>query len=254
MSSRLSVSVLLALALAACGPSPSGSYNWDRAIKANPNALTTPPTNSIDLIKNIHFAAANRILFDDDLSTDDEKLWKLFGGRNFYKNLPYDRTLAPPRQAQRSKFTFRIVTVTFFPLYIDNPQNYHTPQADRLKVTIMQGHSTATAVSSPFGTRKQVNIYVHNATGLRLTFADITKVFGSDWQMFRKDSRFPVGPLPPYHDKPDTAKPKLHRKIGPYETERTLLLPPPETGAISAHFDEDGYLKGFELLLGIDTP
>jgi hypothetical protein len=207
-----------------------------------------PPTNSTELIKNIQCAVAKNIFFDDDIFTNDEKLWKLVGGTVFYKDFPIVHHL-PISTAPN--LSYSSVGVDHFPESIDKWLSQTKPSwSDQMGIAIRR-------VNSPpvlYGRGTRITVSLGDARGLRLGWDDVIRLFGSKWSRVF-EQKVSAAPVNPVHGKSASplekpASPEVIVKILPaYEISYTLPAPSLENAEAVIYFDNEGYIQTLSIIL-----
>lgn len=184
--------------------------------------LTQPPTTPVELIQNIQCAVAKNILFDDDIFTNDEKVWKIFAGRGFQKNYPYSGNV-------------KTVALSDFPNELDTANLKALPLWQRMFITISQSNSE--------NAKEEAYLTLSGGEGLQLDFDEVVKLFGPHW---KRVEEIHVDSSAQDSSSPGKVATHIKRKLIPaYAIEYKLPAPPPVSAGILIHFDSGGYLQDF---------
>lgn len=130
--------------------------------------IVKPPTTPVELLENIKCAVATNVFIDDDIFTNDEKLWQIFGGEDFFK--PHGNV---------KQDSFRGVLVSHFPNSIDNP---HPDPSTKLVYWLTIDITKKTLPPLNGNYKYMITIKLSPALGLHLNFADVERLFGHDWK------------------------------------------------------------------------
>jgi hypothetical protein len=209
-----------------------------KAEKAATCTLITPPKTPTELLENIKCGVATNIFVDDDIFRDDEKLWKITGGQEFFKKFPVPNHVVLP------SFQMDVISVeiSHFPMAIDKTTD------DKCLFPLKQLNLGITKniqkLKDNSSTQETVLISLGKGTGLQLNFDDVVKLFGPDWKRV-EEVKFYSGAN---SSGPSSKAANVKRKLIPaYAIQYQLPAPPPVTAGILVHFDNDGYLQDFEI-------
>jgi hypothetical protein len=193
--------------------------------------LVEPPTTPVELIQNIKCAVARNIFFEDDIFTNDEKLWKLTGGDMFSKSYPI--------QAD-----YNSLGIMRFPNSIDKLKK--NSWLDQLGIGIDQQISPTFAKDI----HKEIRINIGNAAGLQLHFDDIVKLFGADWTAVEDVKVYSRSSSPMHIDK---AIKKAQTTFPALPTSNvigySLQARPPVYAFADVFFDNDGIFYQMEVTI-----
>ena len=196
-----------------------------------------PPTNPTELIKNIQCAVTKNIFSEDDIFTNDEKLWKLFGGDAFFK--PYFRTF-------HTLPNYRVLSVMHFDNTIDHPIDDQTCWRDRLSIDLYR------EISPPqqLDVGQQIRLDITNARRLQVSFDGIVNLFGPNWQPVNDYKVFSTTSQIASSDMKARNANNVHSsKLFLTEISYTLPTPKSEKAIVTLHFGNDKILDTFNLTI-----
>ncbi|HEU5047342.1 MAG TPA: hypothetical protein VFT64_05795 [Rickettsiales bacterium] len=151
--------------------------------------IVSPPTTPQELLSNIKYAAEHNILLQDDILTNDKKLWQLFATRQFYKPYSYN-------EKSKEYGYLPEVWLQDFPVSIDHPALHNPTNKAALRIELDK-HNFIDHKGKKI---TLLSLRMNECHVLGLSRKDVEEIYGDDWKPFittaLDGSKSPAGSIP----------------------------------------------------------